>query len=88
VAEGNLYLAGQGTDLTNLRGSGTLDVPNGSKIYNLPPLLDLIKVLGLRAPDRTAFEEAHAEFDIRGDRVHATKIELFATPSVCADKGS
>jgi hypothetical protein len=76
VAGGNLYLAGQGADLSNLRGSGTIDVPNG-KIYNLPPLLDLIKVLGLRAPDRTAFEEAHAEFDIRGQRVHANKIELF-----------
>jgi hypothetical protein len=74
-ADATLYLAGQGTDLNNLRGSGTLDVPQG-KMYNLPLLVDLIKVLGLRPPDRTAFEEAHASFEIVGPRARVNKVDL------------
>src|SRR5207249_4133421 len=38
--------------------------------------LDLLKFLGLRLPDRTFFEEAHADFAIHGDRVTINKIEL------------
>jgi hypothetical protein len=43
----------------------------------LPPLLDLIKVLGLRQPDRTAFEEAHAKFSIQGPRAAVSQLDLF-----------
>ena len=39
--------------------------------------LDLIKFLGLRWPDRTLFEEAHAQFAIRGRRVRLGNVELF-----------
>jgi hypothetical protein len=58
-----------------LEGHGTVDVPNG-QMYNLPLLLDLIKVLGLRPPDRTAFEEAHAAFSIRGPRLKLNRLDL------------
>ncbi|HEY8503385.1 MAG TPA: hypothetical protein VIL46_02305, partial [Gemmataceae bacterium] len=58
-----------------LRGGGNIDVPSG-KILNLPLLLDLLKVLNLRAPDRTAFEEAHAVFEVRGDRVTVRQLDL------------
>jgi hypothetical protein len=40
-------------------------------------LLDLLKFLGLRLPDRTAFEEAHAIFDIEGLRAHVRRLELY-----------
>ncbi|HJT78178.1 MAG TPA: hypothetical protein VJ739_13325, partial [Gemmataceae bacterium] len=75
LAAGNLYLSGQGNDLKNLRGSGNVVVPEG-KMYNLPLLLDLLKVVGLRPPDRTAFEEAEAGFEITGPRVHVDHIDL------------
>lgn len=71
-----LYLTGRGTDLNALEGRGSIDVPDG-KLYNLPLLLDLLKVIGLRWPDRTAFEEAHTTFHIHGPRVHVEKLDLF-----------
>jgi hypothetical protein len=76
LASANLYLSGQGTDWNDLSGNGSIDVPDG-KMYNLPALLDLLKVVGLRAPDRTAFEEMHAAFDIHGPRVAVNRLDLF-----------
>jgi len=35
-------------------------------MYNLPILLDLVKVMKGQAPDKTAFEEAHATFRLPG----------------------
>jgi hypothetical protein len=75
LASVQIALSGVGSDLKNLRGSGTFDVPRG-KIYNLPLLLDLLKFVKLRAPDGTAFEEAHGTFSIHGKRLHFDEIEL------------
>ena len=36
----------------------------------------LLKLLKLQTPDGTAFEEAHAAFDLRGDRVTVTQLDL------------
>lgn len=76
LATAQLYLTGQGPDLAGLKGGGSIDVPSG-KMYNLPLLLDLLKFLGLRLPDRTAFEEAHAKFDLEGTRVHVNRLDLY-----------
>ena len=51
-----------------LQGSGTIDVPNG-RIFDLPIMLDVIKLARLRPMDHTAFEEAHAVYRIRGNRL-------------------
>jgi hypothetical protein len=63
------------TGLLVVEGAGKLDVPTG-RMYNLPVLLDLVKVLKLQAPDKTAFEEAHATFRIQGDRVKVDQLDL------------
>jgi hypothetical protein len=76
LASASLYLRGEGADLNNLKGGGTINVPDG-KMCNLPPLLPLLKVVGLRPPDRTAFEEAKADFEINGTRVHVNQVDLF-----------
>lgn len=76
LATAKLYLAGQGADPASLTGHGTIAVPNG-RLYNLPLLLDLLKFLGLRLPDGTAFEEAYAAFGIHGTRVAVTRLDLF-----------
>src|SRR5206468_7290454 len=62
-------------------GSGKIDVPTG-RMYNLPVLLDLVKVLKLQTPDKTAFEEAHATFHIQGDRVKVDQLDLIGN-AVC-----
>ncbi len=58
-----------------LTGSGQVDVPQG-RLYNLPVLLELVKVLKGQTPDGVAFEEAHASFDLKGDRIRVTQLDL------------
>ncbi len=86
IAVGRLSLSGQGAAIDTLDGNGSLDVPNG-RLYNLPLLLDLLKFLGLRWPDRTAFEELHALFSIRGNRVALRKLELLGNAVSLSGKG-
>jgi hypothetical protein len=76
LATARLHLTGQGTEVSDLNGQGTIDVPNG-RLYKLPLLLDLLKFPGLRLPDGTAFEEAHAVFAIKGMRVVVSRLDLF-----------
>jgi hypothetical protein len=61
-----------------LQGYGKADVDRGH-IYNLPPIVALTKALKLQAPDKTAFEEAHATFTVRGDRVRVDHVDLLGT---------
>lgn len=86
LAEARLYLTGESGDVAGLRGSGIIDVPNG-RMYNLPLLLDLLKVTGLRPPDRTAFEEAHARFTIEGPRVQFQRIDLLGNAISLSGQG-
>jgi hypothetical protein len=72
---GRLHLTGYGAGVDTLEGNGTLEVPNG-KLGNVPLLLDLLKLLNLRLPDRTFFDEAKAVFSIHGRRVHMDQLEL------------
>ncbi len=58
-----------------VEGTGKVDVPTG-RMYNLPILLDLVKVLKLQAPDKTAFEEAHVVFRVQGDRIKVDQLDL------------
>jgi hypothetical protein len=87
LAASRLYLQGQGADLQGLRGEGSIDVPNG-KILNLPPLLDLLKVLNLRLPDKTAFEEARIRFTIGGLRARVHRLELYGNSVSLTGEGT
>jgi hypothetical protein len=64
-----------------VEGVGKVDVPTG-RMYNLPVLLDLVKVLKLSTPDKTAFEEAHATVHIQGDRIRVDQLDLIGK-AVC-----
>jgi hypothetical protein len=86
LAVGQLYLAGEGTDPSRLSGNGTIDVPNG-KLYNLPKLVDLLKFLDLRFPDRTLFEEAHVQFAIEGQKANVKKLDLIGNVISLHGKG-
>jgi hypothetical protein len=48
-------------------------------MYKLPVMLELIKVAKLQTPDQTGFEEGHATFRIRGDRVLVDKLDLLGS---------
>ncbi len=81
-----LVLTGNGSSFDSLEGHGSLDVPTG-KLKTLPILLDLIKFLGLRWPDRTAFEELHAIFNFSGRRVLLRRMELLGNAVSFSGKG-
>jgi hypothetical protein len=63
------------TGQPTLDGAGSLDVEHGH-LLNLPFLLPLLKTLKLQAPDKTAFEEGHAVFTVKGDRIRVTHLDL------------
>ncbi len=86
VLVGRLHLQGQGSNPETLDGNGSLEVPAG-RLYNLPLLLDLLKFLGLRWPDRTAFDEAKAVFNIHGRRVRMDHLELVGNAVSLYGKG-
>jgi hypothetical protein len=75
-ASAQLFLSGQGTGPDDLSGRGTVDVVD-ARLYNLPLLLDLLKLPTLRLPDGTAFEEAHAAFAVRGKSLAISRLDLF-----------
>jgi hypothetical protein len=75
-ARASLYLIGDGTDLSGLKGNGRIEVANG-KMYRLPLLLDLLKAFGLRPPDRTAFEQARMIFAIEGPTMRIQGLDLY-----------
>ena len=64
-----------------VEGAGRLDVPTG-RMYNLPIILDLMKLAKGQAPDKTAFEEAHATFRVHGDRIKVDQLDLIGK-AVC-----
>jgi hypothetical protein len=61
-----------------LAGVGQIDVPTG-RMYKLGVLLPLLKLLKLQAPDETAFEAAHAAFQLSGDKVTVTSLDLIGS---------
>ena len=80
-AQGNVLLENlpdQRTGALTLTGRGQLDVPEG-RLYNLPVLLDLVKVFKGQTPDGVAFEEAHMNFEIKGERINVTQLDLLGT---------
>jgi hypothetical protein len=89
LATAQVYLSNRPDERTGkavLQGGGSIDVPDG-KLLNLPVLLNLIKVVRLRAPDETGFEEAHALFTVRGDRIRFGQLDLIGNAVCLAGEG-
>jgi hypothetical protein len=81
LAQAKVYLEYEPDPKTGtiaLKGEGNIDVPSG-RMYKLPVMLELIKVAKLQTPDQTGFEEGHATFRIRGDRVLVDKLDLLGS---------
>ena len=87
LASAGVHLSGQGTDLGGLKGDGRIDVPQG-KLYRLPLELDLLKAVGLRLPDRTAFEQAHRVFSIDGPQLQVQSLDLYGNAVSLRGKGA
>jgi hypothetical protein len=72
---GTLSLDGAGRSTYALSGKGELHVVNAN-IYQLPPLVAMLKVLRNRTPDSTAFDRCDMQFDVRGEHIHFNRLDL------------
>jgi hypothetical protein len=75
TVSGTLVLAGTGRSTQTLRGSGELHVVDAN-IYELPPLVAMLKVLYNRPPDVTAFNRCDMQFAIQGEHLHFQQLNL------------
>jgi hypothetical protein len=75
TVSGKLSLAGAGRSTYALDGKGELHVVD-AKIYRLPVLVALLKVLRNRSPDTTAFDRCDMQFDIKGEHIHFQQLNL------------
>lgn len=73
--EGTLELAGTRSAQHSLTGRGHLQMQDAD-LYELPLIVALLKVLRIKAPDRTAFQSSVADFRIEGPHVYLDSVEL------------
>lgn len=75
TVSGTLVLAGTGQTTQTLQGAGNLHVVD-AHIYQLPPLVSMLKLLSNRPPDKTAFNRCDMKFAIQGEHVKFEQIDL------------
>ena len=79
--QGTLELESKADPLTGKLqpvGTGKFDVLD-ARLYNMPVLMPLLKLLKLQTPDQTAFEEAHATVLLAGDKITVPQLDLIGT---------
>jgi hypothetical protein len=86
TVSGTLSLAGVGRTTSALTGRGDLKVVDAN-IYQLPPLVALLKVLRNRSPDSTAFNRCEAQFDVRGEHIHFHQLNLLGDAASLYGRG-
>ncbi|MCG8585563.1 MAG: AsmA-like C-terminal domain-containing protein [Pirellulales bacterium] len=74
-AFGEVSLAGTSQGLHTMNGQGKFRIRNG-KMYDLPLMLAMLKLLRVREPSTTAFNRADVDFKVRGKYVHLNHIDF------------
>jgi len=72
---GGIEVSGSRAGAHSLVGRGQLRLREAD-IYELPVIVALLKILRVKAPDRTAFESGTVDFRIEGPRAYLDTIEL------------
>jgi len=70
-----VQLAGTGQGIHTLRGNGRVRVREAD-IYELPLVVSLLKILSVRAPDKTAFTSSDIDFRVQGDHLYFDRLDL------------
>ncbi|HUT12544.1 MAG TPA: hypothetical protein VMY42_18750 [Thermoguttaceae bacterium] len=68
-------LGGTGRNLNGMGGRGQIWLGDAD-IWELPLMIELLSILSLREPDRTAFSNSDIVFDIRGNHIYFEKINF------------
>jgi hypothetical protein len=75
TVSGSVVVTGSGQTAQTLQGAGELHVVDGH-IYQLPPLVSMLKLLSNRAPDTTAFNRCDMKFAIQGEHIRFEQLDL------------
>lgn len=75
---GAVEVSGSRSGTHSLSGRGQLRLREAD-LYELPVIVALLKILRVKAPDRTAFESGLVDFRIEGPRAYLDTIELSGT---------
>jgi hypothetical protein len=75
TVSGALVVSGSGHSTETLRGGGQINVVDAN-IYQLPPLVAMLKLLSNRPPNATAFNRCDMQFDIQGEHIHFKQLNL------------
>jgi hypothetical protein len=75
TVSGRIAVSGAGRSLQTLNGTGELHVVD-AKIYELPPLVSLLKVLRTRTPTATAFNTCDMQFTLQGEQIDFQHLDL------------
>lgn len=70
-----LDLRGKGKSRNNVAGRGNIQLRNAD-VYQLPAMVNLLKVLSLRNPDNRAFTESDIQFIIQGEHCYLERIDF------------
>ncbi|HID22527.1 MAG TPA: hypothetical protein EYP14_09015 [Planctomycetaceae bacterium] len=87
VMNGWLVLSGRGSDPRNVRGRGQLKI-QPAELYELPILVQILNVLRLAPPDKTAFRYALLDFDIADAQFRFKGIYLDGTTLSLRGRGT
>ncbi len=86
TVSGRLVLSNTGQTTQTLQGAGDLHVVDGH-IYQLPPLVSMLKLLSSRPPDTTAFNRCDMKFAIQGEHIHFDQLDLIGDAVSLYGKG-
>lgn len=70
-----MQLGGSCKNIHSLKGNGSVQLRN-AKIYQIPVILSLLKILSVSEMNRTAFNESNIDFTLQGEDIDFQKIEL------------
>ena len=70
-----LVLRGAGTSVHQMEGHGQMWLRDAD-IYELPFMVQLLKILSIRPPDKTGFTTSDTEFDIAGEHILLKRLEF------------
>ena len=71
----SFQMIGNCIDWNSLYGLGTVQLRD-AKIYQLPVVLSLLKILRVKEVTTNAFDTSNINFQLRGDRINLQRIEL------------
>lgn len=85
-AYASLHLTGNSSGTHTLHGGGNVRLRDAD-IYEVPVMLALLKLVSIRRPNTTAFNNSDIDFRIQGDRLYFDKVDFKGDAITLKGKG-